>query len=698
VNTSSLFIVYKGIQKKVILEVKSTTMKNIAILTLFLMVIPIFSCKESTPEEKKTDAITDSAISMIVDTICKQNPSFVSKDLLLAGVQQAARQWKMEYGDKDDFKQFCVDNYASTPEDRKRLFDKLSIALEALWGGFNKINVELKKPLHLVGDSLTQVDYILGAYDPSSHLTEDFYSNKIAYLTILNFPFYTLEEKEKHAKEWTRLDWAYARMGDIFIPRPPAAVLQLVADAEMKGEDYIANYNIMMGHLVDDKGVKMFPADMKLLSHWNLRDELKSNYADRPDNFKKQQMIYKVMLDIVEQTIPKQVINNPEYDWNPYTNVLTKDGKKVDAVPEGAGRYEMLLEQFHAQQAVDKYSTAYPTALKRAFEQDMQIKEEDIEKMFIEYISSPKVKKVAEMIKKRLGRPLEPFDIWYDGFKSRSSISEDMLTKKTKSLFPTVGAYDKAIPGMLVNLGFPYAKATALGDAIVVEPARGSGHAWGGMSKDDYARLRTRLSPGGMDYKGFNIAVHEMGHNVEQTISMRDVDYYILHGVPNTAFTEANAFVFQKRDLQLLGYGKGNKEQEKMTELDIFWGAYEIMGVALVDINVWKWLYENPDADAAKLKDAVLSAAKDIWNKYYAPVLGGKDSPILAVYSHMINSPLYLANYPLGHIIEYQLEKFYKGKNLAKEMMRIYALGNLAPQEWMSQAVGERISTKAMLK
>ena len=251
---------------------------------------------------------------------------------------------------------------------------------------------------------------------------------------------------------------------------------------------------------------------------------------------------------------------------------------------------------------------------------------------------------------------------------------------------------------MLVKLGFPQEKAAFLGDAIVVEPARGSGHAWGAMSRDDYARLRTRLSAKGMDYKGFNIAVHEMGHNVEQTISMRDVDFYIMNGVPNTAFTEANAFVFQKRDLQLLGYGKTNEAQAKMNELDIFWGAYEIMGVALVDINVWKWMYAHPECTAEQLKDAVIAAAKDVWNKYYEPVLGGKDSPILAIYSHMINSPLYLANYPLGHIIEYQLEQFYKGKNLAKEIMRIYSLGNLAPQEWMVQAVGERISTKAMLR
>jgi oligoendopeptidase F len=120
--------------------------------------------------------------------------------------------------------------------------------------------------------------------------------------------------------------------------------------------------------------------------------------------------------------------------------------------------------------------------------------------------------------------------------------------------------------------------------------------------------------------------------------------------------------------------------------------------VALVDMNVWKWLYANPNTSPAQLKDAVLTIAKDVWNKYYAPVLGGNDSPLLAIYSHMINSPLYLANYPFGHIIEYQLEKFYANKNWAEEVLRIYAIGNLTPQQWMIEAVGEKISTKPMLE
>ena len=41
--------------------------------------------------------------------------------------------------------------------------------------------------------------------------------------------------------------------------------------------------------------------------------------------------------------------------------------------------------------------------------------------------------------------------------------------------------------------------------------------------KGDKARLRTRITDKGMNYKGYNIAVHEFGHNVEQTIDLYDI-------------------------------------------------------------------------------------------------------------------------------------------------------------------------------
>jgi hypothetical protein len=65
-----------------------------------------------------------------------------------------------------------------------------------------------------------------------------------------------------------------------------------------------------MGNLKNDKGEKLFPTDMKLISHWGLRDELKSNYQDKKRGKEKQEMIYSVMKRIIDQSIPSDVINN----------------------------------------------------------------------------------------------------------------------------------------------------------------------------------------------------------------------------------------------------------------------------------------------------------------------------------------------------------------------------------------------------
>jgi oligoendopeptidase F len=216
--------------------------------------------------------------------------------------------------------------------------------------------------------------------------------------------------------------------------------------------------------------------------------------------------------------------------------------------------------------------------------------------------------------------------------------------------------------------------------------------------KSDNALLRTRIGDKGMDYKGYNIGVHEFGHNVEQTISLHLVPNYFLNGVPNTAFTEALAFVFQQQDLALLGMGDANEKAHYLNTLDIFWGCYEIMGVSLVDMKVWQWMYEHSDATAAELKNQVIDIAKEVWNTYYAPVFGSKDEPILAVYSHMIVAPLYLSAYPLGHLIDFQLEEYFKGKNRGNEIERIYSMGRLIPQYWMQKAVGNTLSVDALLK
>ncbi len=660
-------------------------------LTLFAAIMALIGCS------KQTSFIAKETVANLQQTILEKHPDL---DTLLVqkGIEQAAALWTKEDGTEAEFVAFAQENIAPTQADRKILFNKLSTALEALNGTANMLTVKLQKPMHLVGDPLTNIDYIFGAYTPFAHLSDDLFANKVAFLTIINFPNFTLAEKDALGKDWTREEWAFARMGDVFTSRVPAEILQQQSEVYTEAENYIAAYNIMMGHVLTEDGERLWPEEMCLLSHWNLRDELKSNYADVPHASEKQEMIYRIMEHIIRQTIPAQVVNNPAYDWNPVANTVFADGKEVPAEPTNA-RYEQLLNVYHADRAIDAYSPALPTALERNFEGTMEVSQARIEELFTTLISSPEVARVADMIRMRLGRELRPYDIWYDGFKSRSTMAEDDLTALTRKRYPNAEAFEKDMPRMLQVLGFDKEDSYYLADKIVVEAARGSGHAWGAQGRWEPARLRTRIAPTGMDYKGYNIAVHEFGHNVEQTLDLYDIDYYTLAGVPNTAFTEALAFMFQKRDLQLLGYPH---QMSDNTVLDIFWSAYEIMGVALVDMKTWQWLYAHPQATAGQLREATIKVAQEVWNQYYEPNLGTHDSPILAVYSHMINSPLYLANYPFGNLIEFQLEEYLanlpeKDKGLLP-LRRIYTLGRLTPDAWMVEAVGSPVSVEPLIK
>ena len=613
------------------------------------------------------------------------------------GVKQVANLWRESDGNHDEFLEFCKNSFVSDEYELESLYNTLERNFEVINGYYHKMNVELKMPLQLVGSNITPVDMMFGSYSPSSHLTDDLYSNKIAFITALNFPFYSLDEKTDLGENWSRKEWAYARMGDKFISRVPSNIQQHISRTMTEADTYISDYNIFMDKLRNEDNIQLFPDNMKLISHWGLRDELKSNYADSENGLEKQRMIYRIMERIIDQSIPSQVINKGNYNWNPYTNEIFENGEKININSEETGRYEVFIKNFQAVRQLDPYSPHYKTQLDRSFDGTMEILQKDVEDLFIGLVSSQQVKEVAALIKLRLGRELEPFDIWYNGFSAGKNVSEDALTDITSLKYPNAAALEADLPNILVKLGWAADKANEISSLITVEASRGAGHAWGSAMRNDVARLRTRVGENGMDYKGYNIAIHEFGHNVEQTITMNDVDFYILNGVPNTAFTEAVAFLFQKRDLELLGLKNANPEDEYFEALATFWNSYEIMGVSLVDIQVWEWLYANPNATPAQLKESVIAIAKDVWNKYYAEVLGGEGETLLAVYSHMIDNPLYLPNYPIGHLINFQIEQQVKEKSLANEMDRMYTQGSIVPQIWMKNAVGSPISIEPLL-
>jgi hypothetical protein len=629
------------------------------------------------------------------------------------GLRQAAGLWRAGDGDAEAFRAFASAHFAGDPQTLDAMFERYEYLLERLDGHMNKLVQEFRRHSDLDHGPILPFDLLFAGFNPAAHVGEDMFNNRLAFVVLLNFPLTTLEERLAEGSDWSRRQWAEVRLAQRFGRRVPAEVNQAISRATAEANRYIAEYNIWMHHLVDDDGRRLFPPGMRLLSHWNLRDEIKASYGldDAELGVARQRMIQRVMEHIVEQTIPAIVINNPEVDWRPFANTVTsaavdRDGKPVNAPPaatdaaaEPDERYRVLLETWRAARLADPYSPAAPTLIARRFDENREIPEARVEAMFREILSSPLVPRVAQLIETRLGRSLEPFDLWYAGFRPGSRYTEAELDAIVAERYPTAEAFDADLPNLLVKLGYDRDRAEYLAANIVVEAARGSGHAWGAGMRSEKTHLRTRVEPTGMNYKGYNIAIHELGHNVEQTFSLNDIDHTLLEGVPNTAFTEAIAFVFQARDLELLGLAQPDPRNVALKTLDDFWSTFEMAGVSLVDMGVWHWMYANPGATPAELRKATLQIARDVWNRYFAGVFGVRDVVLLGIYSHMIQSSLYLPDYPLGFLIANQIEEqVRKTGDVAGEVERMSRIGNVTPDLWMIEATGAPVSAAPMLQ
>ncbi len=665
------------------------------LITAFLALWVMAAC-EPAPDSTDLTPIDSVTMEEVIDELTEMHGE-AHAERIRRGVTQCASLWRNDDGSSEDFKNFCLQSFIGDEEELDMVFDRLAHYFEHLYGYTNRIILELNRQLHEDRGPVHRIDQMFGAYSPGAHIQGDLYDNKIAFTIALNFPQYTLDEKNERGADWTAQEWGHARLGDYFTARVPSRLNQEYGRISSDVGLYISEYNIYAGRLRNEEGESLFPEGMKLLAHWNIRDEIRSNYG-QPDGIEKKEMLYQVMLNIINQDIPKQVINNDAYTWNPYTNEVWKDGEPIDAEPEGERRYAHLLNVFNGLRSMDPYYPHLDTYIKRSFEAGMEIPQEEVEALFREYADSPLLRETADLIRERLGRDLRPYDLWYDGFKGRAGISEEELDEITRRRYPDADALNRDLPRMLRQLGHTPEMADYIAERIEVDAARGSGHAWRSSMHGKPSHLRTRIGADGMDYKGYNIAIHEFGHNVEQTISTRFVDNYFINGIPNTAFTEALAFMYQRRDLEFLGITQEDPMQEHLEVLDVFWDNYEMMGVSLVDMTVWKWLYENPEATPGDLKEATIRIAKEVWNEYYADVFGVEDIPLLAIYSHMIQSPLYLSNYPYGRLIMFQLEDYIRDKDFAEEELRIFSIGQLTPKHWMDEAVGAQISNVPMFE
>lgn len=644
-------------------------------------------------------SIGPETVQQVIERLTAKYPDQAER--IRRGVEQVAQRWWAEDGGAEAFAAFCEQSFLAEAEALATAFQRLESILEQVDGRIHEIRREVLTPIDVDTGEISPLDGLLADLDLAPHIDEDLFKTKTAFFALLNFPVHTLKERLEQGDGWDRETWARSRMMDRFAVRLPAAVAQEITRAGIAAEQYVSAYNIRLDRLLGESGERLFPEGLRLISHWGLRDELASHYVT-PDGVTKQRTILKVMERIVRQEIPVAVVDNPELLWNPFTNEVRSAREGVETPPDAGQRepdtrYAHLLTYFRAARRSDEYSPTLPTFIARRFERDRQMTVAEAEALLASVLESQEVKDLGQLIQERVGRPLEPFDLWYAGFKSRGAHSEELLDRTVRERFPSLEAFQAGLPDTLEALGFTPERARWLASHIVVDPARGAGHALPATRREDKTHLRTRVPRGGMSYQGYNVALHELGHNVEEVFSLNGIDHWWLAGIPNNAFTEAIAFIFQHRDLEVLGLKEHGEEARHIEALGTLWNTYEIAGVSMVDLRVWQWMYEHPEATPAELREAVQAIAREVWNRWFAPVFGVRDSDILAIYSHMIVYGLYLPDYAIGHIIAFQVASHLKPETFGAEIERITRQGRVTPGVWMRGAVGSPVSADALL-
>lgn len=678
---------------------------NPVVFVLIILMVPGLCSPRSSNQtvEPGISAISSDTVRMVIGSLI-QTHGEAHRFRIERGVTRAAAFWRKSDGSEKQFQAFCMNQFIANAGVLEETLKRLETNFEAIKGNFYRILHTLSGPLELPSLKKLPVDRLFSAYLPDAHMQEDLFRTKVAFAVLLNFPYYSLEEKQKLGANWSRLKWAMAYAGDLFTSRVPPQVNQQIASFAAEIDEYVGTYNLYPGNLLGRINKPLFTTQEKKIFHWGLRDMLQTAYHT-PGAKKKQELIYHTMLRVINQTIPEIVINNPDVLWNPYTNRVFKKEKgktrgkpvPVTSPPEGGKRFEFILRNKQTEALVDPYYPGMPTEIDRQFRLDRRMAEKDVERVLVQMLTAPQAIKLGQWLEKKLKRKLRPYDLFYDGFSAGGQRSMAPIDQRLAKQYPDVEAFAADMPNILRQIGFPQKMAEAVTGTIMVQQTDGIPHGGWREMRGDKSYVRINVPPGGMDYKLFQLGLHEYGHDMQLSISLDMIDYYFLKDVPAASFSESFAMMLEGSANDLLGIEKDEQARD-MAVLRAFWRAYTNSGPSLVEMRMWHWMYEHPGASASLFQDAALRIAKEVWNEYFAPVFHERDVPLLLVFNHLVRGVLYFPEYPMGEVIAFQINDYVKGKNLGKEIVRMCRIGAITPNHWMQQAVGAPISAKPLQK
>ncbi len=625
----------------------------------------------------------------IVQLVAKHGPGHA--DDIARGVEMCERVWDFSRDKRAAFRAFCLKQYVPRGKKRQQLMSRLDEFHHLLAGSLGAVLKVARAGQDMADLPELAVDQVLGAFAPRCHLLEDYRRFKIAAVVQLNFG------TDETGAPRTRAGWAARRLSRVGREVIPAELSAQYASAAGAVDRFISGYNLHLNNIeFGDKRVR-FPKGTRLIAHWGLRDYMMSLNGGR-NALVRQQAIMGLMRQVVDGEVPAELLDDPQVSWDVPRGRIRRAGQKSwrKVSGQGALRWEKFRKVWQAQRAIDPY-TRHGNLIDNKFLDEREMPEEMVVGMLTDVLASPLAERVACFMRDQLGRELQPFDIYHCDFESDGP-GKAPLPYDIRKRYPTAAALNDAIVEILVSLGWRKKRAQWIRDRIRVDNGRSAGHAWPPQHEHDLQLLRVRVDKGGCDELNFETFMHELGHCVEGVLSSYEMDYKILWGVPNTAFTEGFAFTFQDRTDQVLG--RGSEKQGAAADRQMlmrFWEPFEIGGAALTEIRFFHWLYDNPDATARQMMRAMRKIGDGVWQEFYARILGPDGHGLLSVYSHILWGDFYLAEYPVGYLIGHQVRRHLQGKSLPREMERMCALGEIGPQSWMRAAIGQKISVKPLL-
>ena len=221
------------------------------------------------------------------------------------GMSQVASFWRAEDGDAAAFEELVQSNFAGDQATLDTMFDRFEHNLEKLNGHMGEIGREFRNQSDLDVGPILGFDEVFAGYDPSAHINDDFFRNKLAFIVLLNFPLDHSGTAIDGRREVVATRMGRSRLAQTILKAHPCRREPGVV-RRRRQKLVVTSPSTTFGCIIwlTLTAIACFPPKLRLLSHWNLRDEIKADYSDAQNGLAKQRMIQQVMERIVTQTIP----------------------------------------------------------------------------------------------------------------------------------------------------------------------------------------------------------------------------------------------------------------------------------------------------------------------------------------------------------------------------------------------------------